>query len=124
MATITGSLQGVTLLSGNPTAVNVTRQAYLLDYSFAAYTGASDSATVTGIGAAILANTRSGKTYTLRGAVCAFPGVDTNLQLVYTGALTVSTDDLTFNLTTLAGVELTTSTAASGVGIIAVVDVS
>jgi hypothetical protein len=126
MSLITGVSTGVTLLSGNATGVSVTEHVYLIDYNFAAYTGSTDSATVTGVGALIAANTRSGKTYTLRGAVCAFPGVDSNLQNVYIGATTVSTDALTFNLTTVdRTTELTSSTATlNPVGLVVVVTVS
>jgi hypothetical protein len=107
--------------------LNTGRKAYLVTADFAAYTGASDTATVTGVGAAILAETRNGKTVTLRGAIPAGAGYDTANQAVYfTGtavqAATVSSDDLTGQLSGADGTELTSSTACKGVGLIVIVD--
>src|SRR5882672_9146104 len=113
MALVTGTAAGgVQLVSGNPTGVSVNRQAYLINYAFGVYTGSTDSGAITGLGALVAAQTRSGKTYTLRDAVCAYPGVDSNFQLVYMGLPTLSGDGFTFNLTAADGTtELTTSTA-------------
>ncbi len=124
MATINGSIKGVTQLASMS---NTGRKAYLVTADFAAYTGAADTATVTGVGAAILAHTRNGKTVTLRGSLPAIGGLDTNSQLVYfTGtsvqAGTVSSDDLTGQLSILDGTEITTSTACKGVGLVVIVD--
>ena len=126
MATITGTIMGVTeLRAKEPTG----RKAYLVSANFGAYTGASDDAKLAGVGAAILAKTRNGKTYTLRGAVPAGAGYDTAVQAVYfTGAsvqaLTVSSDDLTGNLSNAAGTELTSATASVGVELVVIVDES
>lgn len=124
MATIAGTITGVSLLRSKEGSG---RKAYLLTCDFAAYTGASDDASLAGVGAAILAKTRNGKTVTLRGAVPIAPGKDTNAQDVYfTGAtvqaLTVSSDSLTGNLSAAAGTELTSATASKGVEICVIVD--
>jgi hypothetical protein len=124
MATISGTITGV---SGLRSKASTGRKAYLLTVDFGAYTGASDTAAISGVGAAILAHTRNGKTVTLRGAVPIAPGKDTAAQDVYfTGAsvqaATVSTDDLTGNLSNAAGTELTSSTACKGVEICVIVD--
>jgi hypothetical protein len=124
MAVINGTIRGVTQVASMG---NTGRKAYLVTADFAAYTGASDTATITGVGAAILAKTRNGKTVTLRGAVPAIAGLDTNSQLCYfTGtavqAATVSSDDLTGQLSGADGTELTSSTASKGVGVVVIVD--
>lgn len=128
MGTINGSITGVSLLAASANGAGA-RKAYLVTADFPAYTGSGDTATITGVGAAIAAATRNGKTNTLRGAICVAPGLDTNAQAVYCGgasvqAMTVSSDDLTGNLTVAAGTEITTTTAATGVTIVAVVDES
>lgn len=120
MALITGTLTGVQLVTGNPNGAG-NYKTYLCSYSFPAYTGASDSATVTGVAAAIAAKVRNGKTMAMvTGAipVRAGAGVDTNGQAVYFGTCTISTADLTFSLTDEAQVELTSSTACQGVRIL------
>lgn len=129
MATINGTIKGVSLLHGNVNGVGA-RKAYLLSCDFAAYTGSGDTATITGVGAAIATATKNGKTNTLRGGICVGPGADTAAQAVYCGgasvqALTVSTDDLTGNLTVAAGTEITATTGlTSGVQVMVVVDES
>lgn len=128
MATINGTIKGVSLVQGNVNGVGA-RKAYLLSCDFAAYTGSSDTCTITGVGAAIATATKNGKTNTLRGGICVGPGADTAAQAVYpTGsaaqALTVSSDDLTGNLSNAAGTELTSSTASTGCQVLVVVDES
>ena len=128
MATINGTIKGVSLVQGNVNGVGA-RKAYLLSCDFAAYTGSGDTATITGVGAAIASATKNGKTNTLRGGICVGPGADTAAQAVYCGgasvqALTVSSDDLTGNLTVAAGTEITATTACSGVQVLVVVDES
>jgi hypothetical protein len=124
MAVASGSIKGVSLLRSKEGSG---RKAYLLTVDFPAYTGAADTASITGVGAAILAKTRNGKTLTLRGAVPIAAGADTANQAVYfTGtavqAATVSTDDLTGQLSDAAGAELASSTASKGVEICVIVD--
>ena len=128
MATINGTIKGVSLVQGNVNGSGA-RKAYLLSCDFAAYTGAADTATITGVGAAIATATKNGKTNTLRGGICVGPGMDTAAQAVYCGgasvqALTVSSDDLTGNLTVAAGTEITSTTASTGVQVLVVVDES
>lgn len=129
MATINGTIKGITLLNGNVDGFGA-RKAYLVSCEFPAYTGSSDSATITGVGAAITTATKTGKTLTLRGGLPVQAGFDTAGQAVYaTGtaaqAMTVSSDDLTGNLSNAAGTELTTTTGVStGVMICAIVDES
>lgn len=126
MAVISGTITGVSLLRSKEGSG---RKAYLLTADFAAYTGASDTASLASVGATILAHTRNGKTVTLRGAVPIAAGKDTAAQDVYfTGtaaaALTVSSDDLTGQLSNSSGTELTSSTASKGVEICVIVDES
>lgn len=124
MAVAAGTITGVTLLRSK---AGGGRKVYLLTVDFQAMTGASDTASVSDVGATILAHTRNGKTVTLRGALPIAPGKDTNMQDVYfTGAAvqaaTVSSDDLTGNLSAADGTELTSSTASKGVEIAVIVD--
>lgn len=111
----------MTVQAGTITGVNVlyskgARKTYEVCVDFPAYTGASDSFSIAGVGAAIAAKNRNGKTHTLLQAMCIGAGYDTNSQAVFTGACTVSTDALTGNLTTSDGTtEITTSTASKGV---------
>ena len=123
MSTIAGTITGVNVQYSSGLA-SAPRKTYEVCADFGAYTGASDSATITGVGAAIKAKNRNGKTHTLRGAICVGPGFDTNKQAVYTGACTVSTDDLTFNLSGADGTELTSATASKGVRLFVTVDES
>lgn len=113
-----GTITGVSLVTGNPGGAGLMR-GYILSLSFPAYTGSSDTFTITGVGAAIAAKTHKAGTNTMKSdcvPVCCGPGVDTNGQLIYIGACTISTDALNGNLTTDgAGTEVTTSTACSGV---------
>lgn len=124
MAVINGTIRGVT----NWAAPGLTgRKAYLVTADFAAYSGAADTATITGVGAAILAHTRNGRTVTLRGSLPAVAGLDTNSQLIYfTGtavqAGTVSSDDLTGQLSAADLTEIASSTACKGVGVVVIVD--
>ncbi len=128
MATINGTIKGVSLVQGNVNGVG-NRKAYLLSCDFPAYTGSADTATITGVPAAIGTSVKNGKTLTLRSGVCVGPGADTAAQAVYAtgtaaGAMTVSTNDLTGQLSGADGTELTTATASSGVQVLVVVDES
>jgi hypothetical protein len=111
MAVIAGTITGV-----NVAYSRAARKTYEVCVDFPAYTGASDTFSIAGVGAAIAAKNRNGKTHTLLQAMCVGCGYDTAAQAVFTGACTVSTDALTGNLTTSDGsTEITTSTAAKGV---------
>jgi hypothetical protein len=112
MAVINGSITGATLLRAKGPL-----KTYLVTANFAAYTGAADTATVNGLGAAILAKTRNGKTTTLKGVNCIGPGYDAaGTAVYYTGtsawAGTISSDDSTGHLAVAAGTEIS---ATSGV---------
>ena len=128
MATISGTIRGVTCMSKTFSGHGA-REAWLITVDFGAYTGASDDASIAAVGAACSAAARDGKTRTLRGGTCIFAGADTANQAVYpTGAsvqaMTVSSDALTGNLSNAAGTELTSATASKGAGILVVVDAS
>lgn len=127
MAVIAGTIRGLTCVSRSFTGFG-SREAWLITVDFGAYTGAADTASLLGVGAAIDATARDGKASTLRSGVCVFPGADTNKQLAFfTGtavqALTVSSDDLTGQLSNAAGSELATATALDcELGIVVCVD--
>lgn len=115
MATISGTIRGLQCMSRSFSGYG-SREVWLLTADFGAYTGASDTAQITGVGAAINATARDGKTTTLLWGATAFPGADSNAQLVFPAgasvqAMTVSSDDLTGNLANTSGTELTSSTA-------------
>ncbi len=121
MATIAGTIQGVDCQHKTHSGIG-DNEVWLITVDFGAYTGSADTATVLAVGAAINATTRDGKTRTLRWAAPAHGGPDTADQAVYfTGAsvhaATISTDDLTGELSDDAGTEITTSTASTGVGL-------
>jgi hypothetical protein len=120
MSLATGTITGVQLVGAPPGGAGAYKT-YLLTVSFPAYTGASDSATITGVAAAISAHVRNGKTMAMvAGAipVRAHAGLDTSGQAVYIGTCTISTNDLTFNLTDSAQTELTSATASQGCGLL------
>jgi hypothetical protein len=117
MATQKGTLKGYSLLSRDPNGSG--RATYLATFSFPAYTGSSDSGQIDGPAAALSAAIKDGKTRALISScvpVCVGGGRDTEGQAVFVGAVTISTADLTFNLTAADGTtELTSSTASDGV---------
>src|ERR1041384_32643 len=108
MATISGTIRGVTQVSrafmgAGSTTTRDAREVWLMTVDFGAYTGASDTAQVQALGAAITATARDGRTRTLRGVGPAFAGADANNQACYfTGtavqAGTISSDDSTGQL--------------------------
>lgn len=110
MAVISGTITGVKLLTATHGGTGA-RASALLTVHFGTYSGAADTAIISAIPTAIQNTTRNGKTVTLRSGSCVAAGRDTNNQAVYTGALTVSTNDLTTELANAAGTELTSSTA-------------
>lgn len=123
MATITGTLRSASLqskaFSGSGTTTRDLMEVWLLTYDFAAYTGSTDDATVTGVPAAINASMRDGKTRTLLWGAPAFCGGDANNQPVNlcgtaVAALTISTNDFTGELCAVNTVS-TEVTATSGV---------
>ncbi len=116
MATINGTITGATLLRANGAF-----KTYLVTANFPAYTGAADTATVTGLGAAILAKTRNGKTTTLKAVQCIGAGKDAaSTDVFFTGtsvwAGTISSDDATGHLAVAAGTEIS-STSGTTTGV-------
>jgi hypothetical protein len=121
MAVQNGTITGVSLLRHKDDM-----KTYLVTCDFPAYTGASDTATVTGLGVAIKAKNRNGKTHTLKSVECIGAGRDTNAQAVFfTGtavwAATISSDDATGHLAVAAGTEITSTTASKGVELAVVI---
>jgi hypothetical protein len=117
MAVINGTVTGVSLLRASASGGLKT---YLVTCNFPAYTGASDTATVTGLGAAILGKNRNGKTHTLKGVHCMSAGKDAAaapLDVFFTGtaawAATISSDDATGHLAVAAGTEITSTTGTT-----------
>lgn len=121
MAEISGTIIGATLVEANFNGVG-DRELWRLSVDFGAYTGAADTATITGVAAAISNRTHDGKTRTLRGGLGANPGSDTNGQAVYFGAPALDTVNLDGTLANAAGTELTTATASKSVGVIVAID--
>lgn len=114
MSTIKGTITGVTLVRSSK--VVGARKTYLCTVDFPAYTGAGDSGQIDGVAAAVQAFIKNGKTLALcAGAIptCAGPGIDTAGQAVYIGTTTISTNDITFNLTNATNSELTSTTGVS-----------
>lgn len=135
MANIDGTIRGVSLYSKafsqtGTVSVRDRREVYMVTADFAAYTGSTDVARILGVGAAISDHCHDGKTRTVRFGVPAFAGGDSNNQSVFfTGtsveAATVSTDDLTGQLSSADGTEVTsTSNTTFGVGVLVGVDIS
>ncbi len=131
-----GTIRGVTQLLNTfagaaiSSTVRDSREVWLLTVDFPAYTGSADTAQISGVAAAIQATTRDGKARTLRGALPGPAGADsTNLAAYFTGtaveAATVSSDNLTGQLSDNTGTELTATTGVSnGVCVIVIVDIT
>lgn len=134
MALASGTITGVAQISkafaetGTVTTRD-RREGWIVAAAFPAYTGSTDTATITGVGAAISDHAHDGKTRTVRGAIPLYAGGDTaNQSVFFTGtsvnALTVSSDDLTGQLSDNTGTELTSATASRGVATLVIVDVT
>lgn len=108
MSTIYATILGVTNVKRSD-AGDGARNTARLALQFGAYTGSSDTASVSGVTTAISNTLRNGKTITPRSAICSQAGGDAS-QAIYTGAITVSGATMTFDLTTAAGVEITSTT--------------
>jgi hypothetical protein len=133
-----GTISGVTLLAASVdgqvntiSTAKYARKAYAVYANFPAYTGSSDTATITGILTAINAATRNGKALTLIGTLPLSMGTDTaGVTAHFTGTAvsagtlsnTTTTGDVAGQLSDAALTEIATTTAVSGVGIICVVD--
>lgn len=123
MATQKGTIRAITQLHND--AVGPGRVTFLCAVDFPAYTGSTDSGQIDGVAAAISAKVRDGRTRALISScvpTCVGRGKDTAGQDVFIGAVTISTNDLTFNLTASDGTtELTSSTASTGVQLLVTV---
>lgn len=118
MSTINGTVAGVQLIDDAGTS----RKTYRVGLNFGAYTGSSDSAAFVGVGAAITADRKDGKTRTLRSG-CG--GAADKTQGIYAGPCTVSGADLTFDLVGITGTEIISTTGTtSPIGVIVTVDES
>lgn len=123
MATVAGTVTGVTLLSGPGTGAG-NRKVYEVAASFTVYTASSDSAQITGIQDRIEEITKSGKTLTLISAGPGNPGVNTAGVAVYAiMPVTNTSGTLAFELGSDATTEANTA-ACAGVKFICVVDES
>lgn len=143
MTTQNGTISGVTLLGGDipgttstVSSVVYTRKAYLIVASFPAYTGSSDTATITGINTAISAATRNGRSLNLIAVTPYLGGQDTASPPVVsfltgtavqaaTIANPTTTGDATGQLSDASGTETASTTGTTvGVGVVAIVDES
>ena len=111
MSLITGTVASITNIRRNDTpdgARNVAR----LAVNFAAYTS-SDSGGLSSVGAAIQAVLRNGKTVKPITAMCVGAGADSNVQAIYTGAITIGASPyhFTFDLVNSTATELSSTTA-------------
>lgn len=129
MSVINGTIRAVSVLSDSLAYTKAgARKTAVVVADFGAYASA-DTATITGVNTAIQNAVKNGKTVTVRAALCHAPGADTAAQAVYfTGtavqAATISTGDLTGQLSGADGTELTSATASTGVQMIVSYDES
>ncbi len=92
MATVQGVVQGIKLVSANPHGAEASgvfcSKTYLVTLSHAAST-AGDFGSVSNLQTAIATATKSGRTFTIRKAMRAHPGMDASGSAVYiTGTVT------------------------------------
>ena len=128
MATIEGTILGATCLHKESFGGNGNRELWLMSVKVAgAYTASTDDMNLAGVGAAIDAVARDGKTSTLRGALpvtAANNGSGTGVYLsgASVQALAVSTDALTGELNNAALTETDSAANTSGIQIAVIVD--
>lgn len=108
MATKYATLVGVNLVDSRP---GTSRKVYSCAVNFGAYSSA-DSGSFSGVGSAITAIVRDGKTRTLRDGAGGLPGYD-GTNDIYVGECSVSTNDLTFNLVDSSASELSSVSATT-----------
>lgn len=104
MAVVDGTIKGVHLLnSGHSLNGTSDEETWLVTADFATYDASADTASLSSVGAEITSRARDGKTRTIRAAHGCGAGESNTSQSVgkdvYFGAMTVSTDDITFSLT-------------------------
>jgi hypothetical protein len=123
MATITGTITGISLVTA-PTSGVGNRKTYLVTANFGVYTGAADIARLVGVPAAIEAATKNGKTFTYRGAVSGGAGVDGAGVAAYASeTITNASGTLDVKLVSFTGGELNLA-SPKGVPILVVGDES
>lgn len=99
-AVVPGTIVGVTHLR-EYTGINAAMHAAIIHVTFTAYTASTDSISIAGVGAAIEASAKRGKTNTIKAAMVLSPGKDATGTACYpcyttvAGVLTVSSDALT-----------------------------
>lgn len=123
MAVVDGTILGITALDiGRGLNMASVEETYLVTASFGAYDASADTASLSGVGAAITAARRDERTRTLRAGAGCGAAKDDNAQDVYFGAMTVSTDDFTFSLTAVdRTTEVADFTSVDGVPCVVVV---
>jgi hypothetical protein len=127
MATISGTIKDYKLLGKDPTGKTL-RETWLLAVNFGTYSASADTAALAAVGAAIKAQAKDGKTRTLVAAHTMYPGTTVLGVAAYftaatLAALTISTDDLTGELSIVDYTE-TDFTATTGMGVLVTCDVS
>ncbi len=117
MAVVEGTIKGITLVNVSK-GVNMrgAEKTYLVTADFATYVASADTGRLSGVGAAIDAQTRNGKTSAIRAAHGVGPGASNANADVYFGAMTVASDTFTFSLTAVdRSTEVADFTTAVGV---------
>lgn len=106
MAVQTATIDDVVLVKESTAGYGDYAVAEIAVSGSADYTGASDTFKITGVKTAIQNARRDGKTVTLRYAMPSEAGVDESGTAVYVETTTISTADLTGDLSNSAGTEL------------------
>ena len=104
MSTIYGKVIGVSNPKRDETTTRL-RNIARLAVTFGSYASATDSGAISTATIDIAGCLRNGKTITLRSAQCVQAGSDGSTE-IYTGAITTSSPNLTFNITNAAGTEI------------------
>ena len=139
MAAQNGTIDGISLLGGNPEGITnkvstttYSRKAFFVSAHFPLYT-TGDTATITGILTAIAAAQRNGRTLTLRYCAPYVAGTDGTTTSYFTNTAnalitlsnTTTTGDAAGILADSAGTAITTDLGVmNGVAIVAIVDES
>lgn len=120
MAVVDGVIRGVTVLGDSKSwGMRSAERTFFVSVDFPAFTSGADTGRVAGIPAALALIARSGKTLTLRSGMCVVPAASNANADVFAGAMTVSTNDLTFSLTTVdRSTAAATFTTALGFGFV------
>lgn len=107
MATITGTIDSINL-QGHSARGDM--KTFLVNCQFGTFTGSADIVALAGVGAAIAAHQKNGKTVTLDSASAYGPGVNAAGALAHAaGTFTVASDNITFDLQTSTGADYDSS---------------